>query len=169
GVGLDPSPLLGEILVFPDQKPADRRAGLVDLRAAGGGADPGATSGEGGGGGGGRLGPILWPGPGGPPPPGPAGGGGGGAGAGLARGFLMYLNRTGAVLAQFPTLPNGLSQGDNVTSGPVTFSSFDPSGQVSGGDDQNFPFRGDDSGNGSGGPLAGGFEFTFGGLVAGLG
>jgi len=84
--------------------------------------------------------------------------------SGLARGFLLYLNRTRDA-AFIPNLPNGKTQGDDQTSGPINFEDFDPGHQIAGGDDQYFPFRGDDN-DGGGSPaiaglLNGGFEFTF--------
>ncbi len=148
-VGLDPSPTLGEVLVFPDRKPADRRADFVDLRAAGtlpAPAGPGTNAGDGVSD---RFDHIFWQAPLDPGTLLPTGI------AGLSRGFLMYLNRTRTNLSAFPTLPNGTPQGDDETSGPVTFSSFDPSEQVAGGDDVFAPRLGDDAG--------GGFEFVFGG------
>src|SRR5262249_36939406 len=57
------------------------------------------------------------------------------------------------------------TQGDDVSNGPIIFELFDPCHQVAGGDDQVFPFRGDDDdGIGSPpvpGPFSGGFEFLF--------
>src|SRR5262249_39767536 len=77
-----------------------------------------------------------------------------------------------------PQLPNGTTQADDATNGPIIFELFDPCHQVAAGDDQVDPFRGDDSdGLGSPGPLvgplSGGFEFLFanpvGDVFAGLG
>ncbi len=84
--------------------------------------------------------------------------------SGLARGFLLYLNRTRNNASAFTGLPNGATQGDNDTSGQLFFDTFDSGHQVAGGDDQYFPFTGDDN-DGSGnapiaGPLNGGFEFV---------
>ena len=156
-VGRDPSPGLGEILTFPDKQPFDRRADVVDLR----GALPSPTS-VGGNVGDGQatrfdyiyfLSPLdqisLTP-----------------AGVtGLARGFLLYLNRTRTDLTRFTGLPNGQLQGDDDTDGPIFFEWFDPSHQIAGGDDQNPPFRGDDDDGGGEppipGPLNGGFEFSY--------
>jgi hypothetical protein len=163
GAGLNPSPSLGEVLVFPDQTPADRRADYVDLR---GDAfpNPPASGGNLGDGDSDRFDFIFWQAPLDELTATPAGV------AGLARGFLRYLNRTAPMAVT--NLPNGTLQGDDATNGPIAFEDLDPGHQVAGGDDQNPPFRGDDS-NGAGspplvGPLLGGFEFTFGGIVAGV-
>lgn len=157
-VGRNPSPTRSEILVFPDQQPFDRRADFVDLR-----------------------GDVL------PNPPASVNNVGDGQSdrfdhlyyqapldqvsltpiglSGLARGFLVYLNRTRGDTTLFPNLPNGRPLGDDETVGPLFFDSFDPGRQIAGGDDQTFPFRGDDD-DGGGSPitatvLTGGFEFTY--------
>jgi hypothetical protein len=61
------------------------------------------------------------------------------------------------------------TQADNDAVGPVFFDALDPGHQVAGGDDQNPPFRGDDSDGGGFPPLPGalngGFEFGFGANV----
>jgi hypothetical protein len=160
--GLNPSPLVSEILWFSDTCPADRRADFVDFR--------------------GDLLPLP-----------PASGGNVGDGdsdrfdhifvqaafdgitftptglSGLARGFLLYLNRHRNDYATLAVLPNGGTQGDDSSTGPIVFEDLDPSHSVAGGDDLNTPFRGDDS-DGQGNPVLtdlndGGFEFTFGGPV----
>jgi hypothetical protein len=66
------------------------------------------------------------------------------------------LNRTAA--NAIAGLPNGTTQADDATSGPLDFAAFDPSGQVAGGDDTMPPFTGDD--------LGGGFEFSIGGICS---
>jgi Big-like domain-containing protein len=161
GVGRNPSPAFGEILAFPDQSPGDRRADFIDLRSdvPPNGAINGGNLGDGDSD---RYDHIFWKAPLDQVSATPTGL------AGLSRGFLMYLNRTRVDLAAFPTLPNGTTQGDDSTSA-VEFESFDPSHQVAGGDDQNPPFRGDDSDGGGtppiAGPLNGGFEFIFGDTI----
>lgn len=164
GVGRDPSPTLGEILDFPDHFPNDRRADYIDLR---GNAPPNppVSGGNVGDGDSDRFDHIFWPAPIDQITATPTGV------AGLARGFLLYLNRTHNGTG--PTnLPNGSTQGDDDTSGPLSFEEFDPSHQVAGGDDQNPPFRGDDSDGSANptlvGPLLGGFEFAFGGPVGSI-
>jgi hypothetical protein len=162
GIGLNPSPSRGEVLLFPDKQPFDRRADYIDLR-----------------------GDVL------PNPPNPSNNVGDGqaerfdylyyqapidqvsltpAGlSGLARGFLLYMNRTRNDPALFPTLPNGRPLGNDDHAGPLFFESFDASHQIAGGDDQTFPFHGDDSDGGGSpsiaGPLMGGFEFIYRELV----
>jgi uncharacterized repeat protein (TIGR01451 family) len=157
GLGTNPSPTRGEILLFTDDAPADRRADYVDFRgdvvpnppASGGNVGDGDSD---------RYDHIFWQSPIDQISGTPAGV------SGLTRGFLRYLNRTAP--NAITNLPNGLTQGDDATTpGPVAFSAFDPGHQVDGGDDQNAPFTGDDTQ--TGGPvLTGGFEFTFGGNVA---
>jgi hypothetical protein len=156
GVGLNPSPNLGEILVFPDTKPYDRRADYVDLRGdtppvgsnAGTSAADGASD---------RFDHIYYQAPlsQASTPSGLSG---------LARGFLLYLNRTRNNATVFSGLPNGTTQGDDSTSSQLFFDSFDSGHQVAGGDDQNFPYNGDDNDGGGNapiaGPLNGGFEFV---------
>ncbi|MCC6188006.1 MAG: Ig-like domain repeat protein [Anaerolineales bacterium] len=159
GVGRDPSPALGEILVFPDQAPRDRRGDFVDLRGdlPPNGATSGAATADGDSD---RFDHIFWSAPLDQVSVTPSGV------AGLSRGFLVYVNRTRTDPAALPNLPNGATQGDNATSGPVTFESFDPSHQAAGGDDQNPPFRGDDAGAEGSPPMPGlwegGFEFVLG-------
>ena len=165
GIGRDPSPSLGEILKFPDIDPPDRRADYIDFR----GDNPPNPPDSGGNVGNGvddRFDHIFWQAPlDNNLPTGISG---------LARGFLLYLNRTRNNPTPLPSLdsnlalPNGKTQGDDdSTANPVYFEDFDPSHQVAGGDDQNPPFKGDDSDGGGSptvaGPLAGGFEFLFGG------
>src|SRR5262249_19431922 len=59
--------------------------------------------------------------------------------------------------AQFPTLPNGATQGHDTANGPNGFNAFDPSHQVAGGDLQFSP-----------GPTFVDYEFLFGGIVGGV-
>jgi hypothetical protein len=162
-IGRDPSPARGEILAFQDQCPADRRADFIDLR---GDAFPGTNSGDGDSD---RFDHIFWQAP-------NDGTGNPAAVAGLNRGFLRYTNRL-APNAMSPGIVLGQTagvhtQGDDDTAGPILFEGFDPSHQVAGGDDQNAPFKGDDS-DGLPSPLSvgnpalaganeGGFEFLFG-------
>jgi hypothetical protein len=84
--------------------------------------------------------------------------------SGLTRGFLLYLNRTRGA-SFIPTLPNGHPQGDDGANGPINFEDFDPGHQIAGGDDQYFPYRGDDNDSGGSptlaGPLNGGFEYVY--------
>lgn len=158
GIGRNPSPNLGEILCFPDRCPSDRVADYTDLRGttfpnppnSGGNIGDGAST---------RFDFIFYQAPMSQMTVTPTGI------AGLARGFLLYLNRT-RTADKTPVLPNGVTQGDDDTTGPVVFELFDPTHQVAGGDDQNPPFRGDDA-DGLGDPalvglLDGGFEFLFG-------
>jgi hypothetical protein len=168
GPGRNPSPTLGEILVFEDQCVFDRRADFVDLRANVL-PNPPASGGNVGDGDSDRFDHIWWQSPLDQVTLTPAGI------AGLARGFLRYTNR-GAInpIGTGITLGTGTAaadsvQGDDDTDGPIIFELFDPGHQAAGGDDQNTPFRGDDD-NGAGtppltGPLSGGFEFVFGGPV----
>ncbi len=156
-VGRDPSPDRSEILVFPDQQPFDRRADFIDLRG-----DvlpsPNNTSGNVGDGQSDRFDHLYYQAPLDQVSLTPIGL------SGLARGFLLYLNRTRGA-SFIPNLPNGQPQGDDQASGPINFEGFDPGHQIPGGDDQTFPFRGDDNDNGGSpaipGPLNGGFEFTY--------
>jgi hypothetical protein len=156
GVGRNPSPNLGEMLVFPDVSPADRRADYIDLRGHVIPVPP--TANNVGDGQSDRFDHIYWQAPIDQITIAPAGI------AGLSRGFLMYLNRT-RTADHTPTLPNGATQGDDATSGPINFEDLDPGHQVAGGDDQTFPFTGDDSDGGGtptlAGTLLGGFEFNF--------
>jgi hypothetical protein len=157
GIGRDPSPLRSEILVFPDQQLFDRRADFVDLR---GDVlpDPTTTSGNLGDGQSDRFDHLYYQAPLDQVSLTPIGL------SGLSGGFLLYLNRPRNA-AFIPTLPYGHPQGDDGANGPINFEDFDPSHQVAGGDDQYFPYRGDD--NDSGGspslasPLNGGFEFVY--------
>ncbi len=164
GIGVNPSPLVTEILWFEDRCPADRRGDFVDFRgdalplppASGGNVGDGDSD---------RFDHILLQ----APVDGvtftPTGL------SGLARGFLLYLNRHRNDYANvgLANLPNGLTQGDDATNGPIAFEALDLGHQAAGGDDQNPPFRGDDSDGAGGsplaGPLLGGFEFAFGGPV----
>jgi hypothetical protein len=133
-VGRNPSPTLGEILVFPDNSPADRRADYIDLRPTGSVPKGGISSSNLGDGISDRYDHIFWQAPLDQLSLTPAGV------AGLARGFLMYLNRTRTNnILSFANLPNGAAQGDDATSGPVNFNDFDPSHQVAGGDIVAFP------------------------------
>jgi hypothetical protein len=156
-IGHDPSPDRGEILVFPDQQLFDRRADFVDLRDDTL-PDPASTSDNVGDGASDRFDHLYYQAPLDQVSLTPVGL------SGLARGFLLYLNRTRGV-ASIPNLPNGHTQGDDAANGPLYFEDFDPSHQISGGDDQYFPFRGDDNDSGGepalAGPLNGGFEFIF--------
>lgn len=156
GVGINPSPSLGEILLFPDSRPYDRRADFIDLRGDSPPVGPNASTSTADG----KsdrfdhlfyLAPLsstLTP-----------------SGlSGLARGFLLYLNRTRNNTSVFTGLPNGATQGDDASIGPNYFDSFDAGHQVAGGDDQYYPFNGDDN-DGAGnipiaGALNGGFEFV---------
>jgi hypothetical protein len=156
GVGRNPSPGLGEVLLFPDSAPTDRRADFIDLRGDVvpnplGTAGVGDFDSD-------RFDHIFWQAPKDLETMTPV------AITGLNRGFLLYLNRP-RTMDLTPGLPNGAAQADDATSGAVLFGQLDPGHQVGGGDDQNFPFRGDDSdGTGSptvAGPLEGGFEFNF--------
>lgn len=155
GIGLDPSPTLTEILGFHDCCPSDRRADAIDLRGDQF-PNPPASGGNLGDGDSDRFDHIFMQAPADGLSFTPTGL------SGLARGFLLYLNRTrnDAANLGLGNLPNGSTQGDDATNGPLLFEAFDPSHQVAGGDDQNTPFRGDDSGGEY--PLGGGFEFTFG-------
>jgi hypothetical protein len=168
GVGSNPSPNRGEILLFPDDSPYDRRADYVDLRGEVI-PNPAVTSGNVGNRKADRFDYIFWEAPIDPVTSKPIGV------AGLARGFLLYTNRTHPVTGtSLDLLPNGAAQLANSTAGPINFENFDPGHQVAGGDDQNFPFRGDDSDGHVGpsnpaiaGPLMGGFEYVFGGNISG--
>jgi hypothetical protein len=166
GIGKNPSPMVGEVLCFEDQCPADRRADFVDLRGDSLPSPP-ASGGNVGDGDSDRFDHIFFQAPLDQSTLTPAGL------AGLARGFLRYPVR----LAPSPIGP-GVTLGvtkrwqfDDDTDGPITFENLDPGHQVAGGDDQNTPFRGDDD-DGAGNPvlagaLSGGFEFLFGGPVGG--
>ncbi len=157
GAGRNPSPTLGEILIFPDADPADRRADFVDLRGDSVPSPPlpanvGDFDSD-------RFDHIFWQAPMDIASFTPMGV------SGLARGFLLYLNRL-RTNDLTPGLTNGRPQGDDDRSTTaVLFGQLDPGHQVGGGDDQVFPFRGDDSDGGGlpavPGPLEGGFEFAF--------
>ncbi len=161
GVGRDPSPSFGEIQVFSDDAVADRRADFRDLRgdALPNHPNSGGTTGDADSD---RFDHIFALAPIDGVSVTPTGL------AGLSRGFLRYTNRL-APNAISPSILLGQTtrvQADNASTGPIFFEGFDPGSQAAGGDDQNFPFRGDDS-DGAGfpliaGPLAGGFEFSFG-------
>ncbi|PYS25952.1 MAG: hypothetical protein DMF72_00165, partial [Acidobacteria bacterium] len=170
GSGSNPSPSLGEMLAFPDQLPADRRADFIDLRGDAP-PNPPASGGNVGDGDSDRFDHLYWVAPPDPSTQTPTGI------SGLSRGFLRYTNRL-APHEIGPSVTLGQTagqtiQGDDSTSGTVFFGNFDPGHQVAGGDDQNTPFRGDDN-DGAGTPNGiapinaaqeGGFEFTFGGPV----
>ncbi|HEY1851900.1 MAG TPA: hypothetical protein VGG60_12805 [Candidatus Binataceae bacterium] len=168
GVGSNPSPNRGEILLFPDDTPYDRRADYIDLRGEVI-PSPSVTSGNVGNGKADRYDYIFWEAPIDPVSSKPIGI------AGLTHGFLLYTNRTHPTTGtSVDLLPNGATQAADSTAGPINYEDFDPGHQVAGGDDQNFPFRGDDSDGYSGpsnpaiaGPLNGGFEFVFGGNIGG--
>src|SRR5262249_54778513 len=93
GIGTDPSPRLGEGLIFPDQRPADGRADFIDLRSASAlptpvratppinGSDGLST----------RVDYVFWQAPLDGVTVTPTGI------AGLSRGFLLYTNRTRTV------------------------------------------------------------------------
>ncbi|HEY7531445.1 MAG TPA: hypothetical protein VH681_01530, partial [Nitrospiraceae bacterium] len=165
GIGTNPSALLGEVLCFPDACPMDRRGDFVDFR---GDAvpNPPASGGNVGDGDSDRFDHIYYQSPLDTVTITPGGL------AGLARGFLLYTNRTRNRVLDIGTLanlPNGGVLGDDTSTLELIFEDFDLGHQAAGGDDQNTPFRGDDD-NGLGtptliGPLSGGFEFVFGGPV----
>ena len=162
-VGTNPSPTLGEIVVFEDHCPSDRRADFVDLRGNGS-PNPPSSGGNVGDGDADIFDLTFWRAPIDVVSVTPTGL------AGLSRGFLRYLNRTAP--NSIADLPNGATQGDDSTAGPILFESFDPGHQVAGGDDQNPPFTGDDF-DAAGfpaiqGPLSGGFEFIFGASSTGV-
>src|SRR5437868_1422801 len=157
GIATNPSPRLGEVLIFPDECPADGRADFIDLRGAATLPNP-PSDGNVGDGQSTRTDHIFWQAPLDGVTATPTGI------AGLARGFLLYTNRL-RTADKTPGLPNGGVQGDDTSNGPIFYEQFDPGHQVAGGDDQVFPFRGDDN-DGAGnpteaGPLSGGFEFLF--------
>jgi hypothetical protein len=147
GFGSNPSATRGEILKFPDRRPFDRRADFVDLRGdtppdppMNGGSTPDGDSD--------RFDHIFYL-------ASPDGSGNPTGLAGLARGFLLYLNRNRDDLTKLTGLPNGTTLGDDATTGAIPFSELDPTEQVAGGDDLMQPLRGDD--------MNGGFEFSFAG------
>ncbi len=152
------SPLRGEILSFEDAHPIDRRGDFVDFRQDTLTAPTITGDGDSD-----RFDHIFWQAPTDAATVAPAGL------SGLARGFLLYLNRARKNAAQFPSLPNGAAQADDAATGPIVFESFDPSHQVAGGDGA-VSSSGDDSGGegepiGEGNPSvsspSGGFEFLF--------
>jgi hypothetical protein len=177
GPGTNPSPNIGEILVFEDLCPQDRRSDATDLRSSAP-LNPGIpfpnppapNLGDTGDGKSDRFDHIFWQAPVDGVTLTPTGI------AGLARGFLRYTNR----LAPGPISLGGTAGtvtlgvtggqqvlGDDASAGTIIFELLDPSHQVAGGDDQNPPFTGDDD-DGAGtpaltAPLQGGFEFLFGG------
>lgn len=169
GVGRNPSPDVGEILMFGDRAPADRRADYLDRRgntlpnAHQSGGNIGDTDSD-------RFDHIFAVAPIDAFTAAPTGL------AGLSRGFLRYIprlapNPISGALTLGSTTGNG-HQGDDSSDGPIVFSDMDPGHQVGGGDDQNTPFRGDDSA-GAGDPALvngreGGFEYNFGAIVAGM-
>ncbi|MGH9828062.1 MAG: hypothetical protein ACREDR_32980, partial [Blastocatellia bacterium] len=157
GIGKNPSAGFGEILIFPDSCPADGRADFVDLRGANTLPNPPSAGSNVGDGLSTRTDHIFWQAPLDVVTGTPTGI------AGVNHGFLLYLNRL-RTADNTPTLPNGNTQADDGAN-PLIFEQLDPSHQVAGGDDQTFPFRGDDD-DGAGfpvltGPLSGGFEFLF--------
>ena len=145
-VGANPSPTLGEVLLFEDCCPADRRGDFTDLRGVAQLPDPPSNGGNAGDGLDTRADHLFWKAPNDAITGTPVGI------AGLSRGFLRYLNRTAP--NTITNLPNGVVQGDDSTNGPISFNAFDPSGQVAGGDDAFAGSTGDDSN--------GGFELAFG-------
>jgi hypothetical protein len=159
GVGLNPSPSRGEILLFSDAQPFDRRADYIDLRGnvtpsqPNGGTDMGNGVSN-------RFDHIFYQAPTdqlGFTPIGLSG---------LARGFLFYTNRPHPTTdSSLDNLPNGLTQEHASYSGPVFFGDFDPSNQIAGGEDYSYPSRGDDYGNAGSPTLTetnrGGFEFIY--------
>ena len=183
GIGKNPSPMLTEILCFEDMCPMDRRADFVDLRGDVG-PNPPASGGNLGDGDSDRFDHIFHQAPIDQVTLTPTGL------SGLARGFLRYTNRIVGTNGNIRPIGPGVTlgttkpvQNDDDTDGPITFTDLDPSLQVSGGDDQNFPNRGDDSGTvvapdvlcapgdnvallggtpAFGGGRVGGFEFVFG-------
>jgi hypothetical protein len=149
GLGTNPSPSLGEVLEFPDNSPGNHRADNIDLRgdATPVGPNPGNSTPDGDSD---RFDHLMYLAPLDGVSATPAGI------AGLNMGQLRYLNRTAPNV--LTNLPNGTTQADDQTNGPIDFNAFDPSGQVAGGDDTMPPFTGDD--------LNGGFEFSIGGICS---
>ncbi len=173
GVGRDPSPTTGEIIAFSDNAPADLRGDYVDFRGNQV-PNPPVSGGNVGDGDSDRFDHTFLQAPNDGVTITPTGL------AGLSRGFLRYTNRLapnpispgvviGGILGQTGGPP---TQGDDDVYGPIFFSALDPGRQADGGDDQNPPFRGDDSDGGGfpaiPGALNGGFEFNFAGLFGGF-
>jgi hypothetical protein len=159
-VGLNPSPSRGEILVFPDTQPFDRRADAIDLRGNVVPSQPNIGT-DVGNGVVNRYDYLFYQAPTDQLSFTPIGL------SGLSRGFLLYLNRartwTENSLDSLP--PGGRTQASEISSGPLYFGDFDPSNQIAGGDDDIYPYRGDDYGN-AGSPVLtdteqGGFEFIY--------
>lgn len=169
GVGLNPSPGFGEIQVYTDRSPADRRADYVDLRGDVPPSGP-VSGGNVGDNDSDRYDHIFAQAPIDPVTMTPTGF------AGLATGFLRFTNR----LAPRPISPGltlgqdggARTLGDDESVGPIYFDALDPGHQVAGGDDQRQPGTGDDRSTGGYPPvadnLAGGFEFNFGATVSGM-
>ena len=126
GIGFNPSPNLGEVLIFPDTSPADRRADYVDLRTDGTLPNPPFAGFNQGDGKSDRYDHIFVQAPRDPVSFTPVGL------SGLGRGFLRYLNRTAP--NSVTNLPNGMTQAFDTSNGPIAFNDFDPSHQVAGGD-----------------------------------
>jgi hypothetical protein len=158
-VGLNPSPSRGEILLFPDHQPFDRRADAIDLRGnvvptiLNNGTNVGNGLSN-------RFDYIFYQAPSDQVSFTPIGL------SGLSRGFLLYVNRMRVTQENsLDELPNGTTQQDDSFSGPLFFGDFDPSGQIAGGDDEVYPYRGDDEGNAGEPELSswrlGGFEFIY--------
>jgi len=126
GVGRNPSPNLGEVMIFPDNSPADRRADYVDLRTDGTLPNPPSAGPNNGDGKSDRYDHIFVQAPLDPISFTPVGL------SGLGRGFLLYLNRLAA--NPLANLPNGVTQGLSTSAGPIAFNDFDPSHEVAGGD-----------------------------------
>jgi hypothetical protein len=146
GIGTNPSPSLGEVLEFPDNSPGNHRADNIDLRGdatpvgpnAGNSTPDGDSD---------RFDHLMYLSPLDGAAATPSGI------SGLSVGPLRYLNRLAP--NTITNLPNGTLQGDDTTSGPVSFNAFDPSNQVAGGDIQFNP-----------GPVFVNYEFSIGGLCA---
>jgi len=126
GVGRNPSPTLGEVMILPDNSPGDRRADYIDLRTDGTLPTPPSAGPNVGDGKSDRFDHIFLQAPLDPTVFTPVGL------SGLGRGFLLYLNRTAA--NPLTNVPNGMTQTLNTSSGPIAFNDFDPSHEVAGGD-----------------------------------
>lgn len=147
GIGIDPSPQSGEILLFSDVQPFDRRADFIAM-------DFTQVSSSAAEGGDGKVTPfdyVFFKAPLEQASMTPAGL------SGLSRGFLLYLNRTRDNPALFSSLPNGQTQADDQSSGPLNFNAFDVSQQIAGGDDWTSSSTGDNSID----PSPSGFEYLF--------